>query len=203
MKNALAAGEEQKKRLSHVEVKATSNLLSSVRQEGKVAIKNHVTPLSKQELLSALASVLGQMAPGAAPPAAFESPKVAAHGDLATTAAMPLARSLKKIPREIAQQLVELLAATPAARRWVQGFEAAGPGFVNLRLAPAAKQAVRRFKEYVRDEYSRIVSLPEAPAPPADRAAAESSSRSAARASGAAPRGSPRARRPGRAVRSG
>ena len=54
LKNAVAAGEEQKKRLSHVEVKATSNLLSSVRQEGKVAIKNHVTPLSKQELLSAV-----------------------------------------------------------------------------------------------------------------------------------------------------
>jgi arginyl-tRNA synthetase len=38
--------------------------------------------------------------------------------------------------------LVERLSATPAARRWVQGFEIAGPGFVNLRLAPAAKQAV-------------------------------------------------------------
>ncbi len=40
---------------------------------------------------------------------------------------------------------------------------------------PAAKQAVRRFKEYVRDEYSRIASLPEAPAPAADRAAARKS----------------------------
>jgi arginyl-tRNA synthetase len=97
---------------------------------------------AKQELLSALASVLGQMAPGTAPPAAFESPKVAAHGDLAITAAMPLARSLKKNPREIAQRLVEQMAATPAAQRWVQAFEIAGPGFVNLRLAPAAKQAV-------------------------------------------------------------
>jgi len=97
---------------------------------------------AKQELLSALASVLGQMAPDTAPPAAFESPKVAAHGDLAITAAMPLARSLKKNPREIAQRLVEQMAATPAAQRWVQAFEIAGPGFVNLRLAPAAKQAV-------------------------------------------------------------
>ena len=32
--------------------------------------------------------------------------------------------------------------AQPAATRWVQAFEIAGPGFVNLRLAPAAKQAV-------------------------------------------------------------
>ena len=97
---------------------------------------------AKQELQSALASVLEQMAPGTAPPSAFESPKVAVHGDLAITAAMPLARSLKKNPREIAQMLVERLSATPAARRWVQGCEIAGPGFVNLRLAPAAKQAV-------------------------------------------------------------
>ena len=97
---------------------------------------------AKQELLQALGAVLAQMAPGAAPSSAFESPKVAAHGDLAITAAMPLARTLKKNPRELAQQLVEQLRAQPAALRWVQDFEIAGPGFVNLRLNPAAKQAV-------------------------------------------------------------
>ncbi len=97
---------------------------------------------AKQELLSALAAVLEQMAPGAAPPSSFESPKLAAHGDLAITAAMPLARGLKKNPRELAQTLIGKLAATPAARRWVQAFEIAGPGFINLRLLPAAKQAV-------------------------------------------------------------
>ncbi len=97
---------------------------------------------AKQELLSALASVLEQMAPGAAPPSAFESPKLAAHGDLAITSAMPLARTLKKNPRELAQMLVARLGATPAAQRWVQTFEIAGPGFVNLRLVAAAKQAV-------------------------------------------------------------
>jgi len=97
---------------------------------------------AKQELLQALGAVLAQMAPGAEPSSAFESPKVAAHGDLAITAAMPLARTLKKNPRELAQQLVEQLRAQPAALRWVQDFEIAGPGFVNLRLNPAAKQAV-------------------------------------------------------------
>ena len=97
---------------------------------------------AKHELLSALASVLEQMAPGAAPPSAFESPKLAAHGDLAITAAMPLARALKKSPRDLAHTLVERLGATAAGQRWVQAFEIAGPGFVNLRLAPAAKQAV-------------------------------------------------------------
>jgi arginyl-tRNA synthetase len=97
---------------------------------------------AKQELLQALEAVLAQMAPGAAPALAFESPKQAAHGDLAITAAMPLARTLKKNPRELAQMLVERLQRQPAAQRWVQAFEIAGPGFVNLRLAPAAKQAI-------------------------------------------------------------
>ena len=97
---------------------------------------------AKQELLQALEAVLAQMAPGAGLTSAFESPKVAAHGDLAITAAMPLARALKQKPRELAQTLVALLQEQPAVQRWVQDLEIAGPGFVNLRLKPAAKQAV-------------------------------------------------------------
>jgi arginyl-tRNA synthetase len=97
---------------------------------------------AKQELLQALEAVLAQMAPGAGLSSAFESPKVAAHGDLAITAAMPLARTLKKNPRELAQLLVEQLGTQAAVKRWVQDIEIAGPGFVNLRLNPAAKQAV-------------------------------------------------------------
>ena len=97
---------------------------------------------AKQELLHALQAALDTLAPGAALQAAFESPKQAAHGDLAITAAMPLARALKKNPRELAGQLVETLQAQPAVQRWVQALEIAGPGFVNLRLSPAAKQAV-------------------------------------------------------------
>ncbi|MBU3738458.1 MAG: arginine--tRNA ligase, partial [Rhodoferax sp.] len=56
----------------------------------------------KQELLEALAAALEALAPGAGGRAAFESPKVAAHGDLATTAAMQLARPLKMNPRALA-----------------------------------------------------------------------------------------------------
>nr|MCU0966563.1 arginine--tRNA ligase [Burkholderiaceae bacterium] len=97
---------------------------------------------AKQELLQALEAVLVQVAPGAGLSSAFESPKAAAHGDLAITAAMPLARVLKKNPRELAQQLVERLHEQPAVQRWVQDIEIAGPGFVNLRLKPAARQAV-------------------------------------------------------------
>ena len=97
---------------------------------------------AKQELLQALERALARLAPDAPPAAAFESPKQAAHGDLAITAAMPLARSLKKNPREIAQALVDALRAEPAVQRWVAALQIAGPGFVNLRLTAAARQAV-------------------------------------------------------------
>jgi arginyl-tRNA synthetase len=99
---------------------------------------------AKQELLAALRSVLESMAPGAPVGAAFEAPKQAAHGDLAITCAMQLARPLKKNPRELAQQLVDALQAQPAVRRWVRALEIAGPGFINLRLTDAARQAVVR-----------------------------------------------------------
>jgi arginyl-tRNA synthetase len=98
----------------------------------------------KQELLQALQAALATLAPEGTPPAAFESPRQAAHGDLAVTAAMTLARTLKANPRELAGRLVAALQAQPAVQRWVQALEIAGPGFVNLRLAPAAKQAVVR-----------------------------------------------------------
>ena len=48
--------------------------------------------LAKQELRSALAAELERLHSGAGAKAIFESPKVAAHGDLACTAAMHLAK---------------------------------------------------------------------------------------------------------------
>jgi len=101
---------------------------------------------AKRELLDALQSALAEVAAGlgdaAAPAAAFESPKQAAHGDLAITAAMPMARALRRNPREVADALVQALQAQAAVRRWVQALEVAGPGFINLRLSAAARQAV-------------------------------------------------------------
>jgi arginyl-tRNA synthetase len=96
----------------------------------------------KQELLGALADALAELAPGHALAAAFESPRQAAHGDLACTAAMQLAKPLHRNPRELAQQLVDALARRSPVRRWVEAMEIAGPGFINLRLTAAAKQTV-------------------------------------------------------------
>lgn len=99
---------------------------------------------AKNELLAALAAELDQLSPGAGARAAFESPKVAAHGDFACTAAMQLAKPLKLNPRALGEQLKAALEATPAFARWVQAIEIAGPGFLNIRLQPAAKQEVVR-----------------------------------------------------------
>ncbi len=100
--------------------------------------------LVKQELLAALARTLDSHSPGAGAKAAFESPKVAAHGDFASTAAMQLAKPLQKNPRQLGEQLRSALLATPAFERWVDGIELAGPGFLNIRLKPAARQQVVR-----------------------------------------------------------
>lgn len=97
---------------------------------------------AKQALLAALAESLQEIAPGSNAAVAFESPKQAAHGDFACTAAMQLAKPLKANPRELATRLVAALEAKPAFQQWVQALEIAGPGFINIRLKPAAKQAV-------------------------------------------------------------
>lgn len=98
----------------------------------------------KKEMLAALRQVLEQLAPDAADRAQFESPKVASHGDFATTVAMQLAKTLKSNPRQLAETLREALLATPAFGKWVDGVDIAGPGFINIRLKPVAKQQVVR-----------------------------------------------------------
>src|SRR6188768_1267842 len=99
---------------------------------------------AKQDLLAALAAGLEQLSPGAGEKAAFELPKVAAHGDLACTAAMQLAKPLKKNPRQVAEALRDTLLASPAFAQWVDAVDIAGPGFLNIKLKPAAKQQVVR-----------------------------------------------------------
>jgi arginyl-tRNA synthetase len=98
----------------------------------------------KTDLLAALGDALEQLQPGAREKAAFESPKVAAHGDFACTAAMQLAKALKKNPREVAEALRTLLLQAPACVQWVQDIDIAGPGFINIRLKPEAKQQTVR-----------------------------------------------------------
>ena len=98
----------------------------------------------KPELLDGLAAELDTLLPGAAARAAFESPKVAAHGDFASTAAMQLAKPLKLNPRQLAETLRAALLARPEYAAWVSDIDIAGPGFINIRLKPSAKQQIVR-----------------------------------------------------------
>jgi len=63
-----------------------------------------------------------------------EPPRDATHGDLATNAAMVLAKPAGTNPRALATLLVEELGRHDR----VVSAEIAGPGFINLRLAPQA-----------------------------------------------------------------
>jgi arginyl-tRNA synthetase len=98
--------------------------------------------LVKQELLGSLAAELDKLLPGAADKAAFESPKVAAHGDFACTAAMQLAKPLKMNPRQVAESLRAALLEAQPFRQWVEAIDIAGPGFLNIKLKAQAKQQV-------------------------------------------------------------
>jgi arginyl-tRNA synthetase len=62
-----------------------------------------------------------------------EPPRDPAHGDLSTNAAMVLAKEASTNPRTLAEQIVAKLTGDPL----VESAEIAGPGFINLRLAPA------------------------------------------------------------------
>ena len=69
---------------------------------------------------------------------AVEPPRDAAHGDMATNAAMVLAKPAGMNPREIAVALAEKLAKD--AR--IASADVAGPGFLNLRLTADAWRGV-------------------------------------------------------------
>ncbi|HEX3677505.1 MAG TPA: arginine--tRNA ligase [Sphingomicrobium sp.] len=78
-----------------------------------------------------------------------EPPRDPAHGDLATNAAMVLAKPAGANPRALAEAIKPKLEALPP----VTLVEVAGPGFINLRLAPDAwrdelKTVIREGEQY-------------------------------------------------------
>ncbi|MDE2148653.1 MAG: arginine--tRNA ligase [Gammaproteobacteria bacterium] len=100
-----------------------------------------MSPL-KPPLQALLHAALQRAAADAAPALAglapehlvLEPPRDPAHGDLASNAALTLAGPLGRKPRELAQAIADALPASA----WLSAVEIAGPGFINLRLAPAA-----------------------------------------------------------------
>lgn len=93
-----------------------------------------------------VAELDGLMASGALPggldlgAVAVEPPRDAGHGEMATNAAMVLAKPAGMQPRAIADALALRLMADPR----VAGADVAGPGFLNLRLEPLAWQGLVR-----------------------------------------------------------
>ncbi len=67
-----------------------------------------------------------------------EPPRDASHGDMATNAAMVLAKPAGMKPREIADALAVRLTQDPR----IASVDVAGPGFLNLRLAPSQWQGI-------------------------------------------------------------
>ena len=112
----------------------------------------------QDDLLAALATALEALSPGSGGKARFETPKVASHGDWAVTAAMQLAKPLGRNPRDVGEQLRQFLLSSKAGQQWLSAIEIAGPGFLNLRLTPAAKQQVVR---EVLDKTTQFGRLPD------------------------------------------
>ncbi len=79
-----------------------------------------------------------------------EPPRDAGHGDMATNAALVLAKPVGLKPRDLAASLAERLSMD----KRIQSVEVAGPGFLNIRLAdtvwPELVNAVRNGKDYGR-----------------------------------------------------
>jgi arginyl-tRNA synthetase len=95
-----------------------------------------------QQRLAIVGLIRDALAAFAAPevPIELQRPKVAAHGDLACSVAMQLAKLLKRNPREVAQAIADNLRLNPKASGLIDAVEIAGPGFINLRASAAAKQ---------------------------------------------------------------
>jgi len=84
-------------------------------------------------------------------PLVLERPKSAAHGDFACNVAMPLARVLKKNPRQIAQSIVDALPESSC----IDKVEIAGAGFINVFLTPRARSEIVRRVLTMGDAYGR------------------------------------------------
>ena len=96
----------------------------------------------QQHLISLIQDAVRSILPDATAKVLLERPKVAAHGDVASNVAMQLAKPAARNPRELAQQIVDILLAQPASAQLIDSAEIAGPGFINFRLSTAARHEV-------------------------------------------------------------
>src|SRR5216683_900960 len=126
-------------------LKAARLRFDSMGELRYAARPDEAQPMSDQNIFAAVldkvrAANCALIADGLLPTGADQSrivvepPREAAHGDMATNAAMVLAKDAGTKPRELAQAIAEKLRADPLVAK----VEVAGPGFINLTLKPAA-----------------------------------------------------------------
>src|SRR5262245_36374457 len=84
-----------------------------------------------------------------------EPPRDPSHGDMATNAAMVLAKEAKAKPRDLA----EAIAARLRADELIDSVDVAGPGFINLTLRKEAWAAELRTVLCEGEAYGRIAAL--------------------------------------------
>ena len=85
-----------------------------------------------EQLAAGLRAALAEAGLPALGEHAWEVPREGAHGDYASNAAMVLAKAARRPPRQVAELIVRHFPRLPA----VGTLEIAGPGFVNVTLAP-------------------------------------------------------------------
>ncbi|MCH7533363.1 MAG: arginine--tRNA ligase [Gemmatimonadetes bacterium] len=94
--------------------------------------------MSRAKIQAALCAVLKDMGVEE-PTVKLERPRDPSHGDVASNVAMTLARELERAPRQIAEEIMELLDLEAAG---VEAVEIAGPGFLNFRLSSGVVASV-------------------------------------------------------------
>ncbi|HSQ81130.1 MAG TPA: arginine--tRNA ligase [Casimicrobiaceae bacterium] len=94
----------------------------------------------RQRIAQTVSRIVREQLPdAAAAPVVIERPRDRSHGDYATNVALALAKSARRNPRELAQAIASAL--KDALADLIETSEVAGPGFINLRLRDAARQA--------------------------------------------------------------
>jgi arginyl-tRNA synthetase len=135
-----------------------------IRRNSPVPVPLMVDKASPQHLfadvLARVHAVCGALAAEGGWPASVdlsrvvvEPPRDAAHGDMATNAAMVLAKEAKSKPRDLAERIAARLRADDL----IASVDVAGPGFINLTLKPSAWAGALRTVLREGDAYGRSV----------------------------------------------
>jgi arginyl-tRNA synthetase len=121
----------------------------------------------KAEIQAALKKAVEQEAPGHTEERIYtlERPRQASHGDYSSSAALQLAKLLKRNPRDLARSLSDsTIALTPSLAALIEPPSIEGPGFINFRLKTGSKvdvirRALEAGKAYGRARKDQPVSV--------------------------------------------